>query len=157
MGGYHVIFLPAFQFQYHPTIDLKSDVFSQVWYLEININVQKSLWHFPLAWKSNIASHHYIGIIIGMIASQITSLTIVYSTVYSDADQRKHQSSASLAYVRGIHRRPLNSLHKWPVTRKMFPFDDVMMWCFDFNTTSIWHLYGCCYRVLFHLFLNKIK
>ena len=40
----------------------------------------------------------------GAIASQITSLTIVYSTVYSDADQRKHQSSASLAFVRGIHR-----------------------------------------------------
>ena len=38
------------------------------------------------------------------MASQITSLTIVYSAVYSDADQRKHQSSASLAFVRGIHR-----------------------------------------------------
>ena len=66
------------------------------------------------------------------IASQITSLTIVYSTVYSDADQRKHQSSASLAFVRGIHRWPVNSSHKWPVTRKMFPFDDVIMlpcWC----------------------------
>ena len=38
------------------------------------------------------------------MASQIVSLTVVYSTVYSDADQRKHQSSASLAFVRGIHR-----------------------------------------------------
>ena len=63
----------------------------------------------------------------GTIASQITSLTIVFSTVYLDADQRKHQSSASLAFVRGIHRRPVNSPHKWPVTRKMFPFDDVIM------------------------------
>ena len=44
----------------------------------------------------------------GTIASQITSLTIVYSTFYSDADQRKH-------------------LRHWPVTRKMFPFDDVIM------------------------------
>ena len=61
------------------------------------------------------------------IASQITSLTVVYSTVYSDADQREHESSASLAFVRGIHRGPVNSLHKWPVTRKMFPFDDVIM------------------------------
>ena len=61
------------------------------------------------------------------IASLITSLTIVYLTVYSDADQRKHQSPASLAFVRGIHRRPVNSPHKWPVTRKMFPFDDVIM------------------------------
>ena len=63
----------------------------------------------------------------GAIASQITRLTIVYSTVYSDADQRKHQSSASLAFVRGIHRGPVNSPHKWSVTRKMFPFDDVIM------------------------------
>ena len=70
---------------------------------------------------------HYTDVIMGVIASQITSLTIVYSTVYSDADQRKHQSSASLAFVRGIHRGPVNSLHKWPVTRKMFPFDDDIM------------------------------
>ena len=63
----------------------------------------------------------------GAIASQITSLTIVFSAVYLDTDQRKQQSSASLAFVRGIHRRPVNSPHKWPVTRKMFPFDDVIM------------------------------
>ena len=62
-----------------------------------------------------------------MIASQITSLTSVYSTVYLGADQRKHQSSASLAFVWGIHRRPVNSPHKGPVTRKEFPFDDVIM------------------------------
>ena len=61
------------------------------------------------------------------MASQITSLTIVYSTVYSGADQRKHQSSESLAFVRGIHRGPGNSPHKWPATPKMFPFDDVIM------------------------------
>ena len=67
------------------------------------------------------------------IASQITSLTIVYSTVYSDADQSKHQSSASLAFVRGIHRGPVNSPHKWPVTRKMFPFDDVIMYWHSFT------------------------
>ena len=62
-----------------------------------------------------------------LTASQIASLTIVYSTVYSDADQRVHQSSGSLAFVRGIHRGPVNSPHKGPVTRKMFPFDDVIM------------------------------
>ena len=61
------------------------------------------------------------------MASQITSLTIVYSSVYSGVDQRKHQSSMSLAFVQEIHRWPVNSLHKWPVTRKMFPFDDVIM------------------------------
>ena len=70
---------------------------------------------------------HYSDVIMGTIASQITSLTIVYSTVYSDTDQRKHQSSASLAFVRGIHRGPVNSPHKGPFTRKMFPFDDVII------------------------------
>ena len=50
----------------------------------------------------------YGDVTMGAIASQITSLTIVYSIVYSDADQRKHQSSASLAFVRGIHRGPVN-------------------------------------------------
>ena len=63
---------------------------------------------------------HYSDVIMGTMASQITSLTIVYSTVYSGADQIKHQSSASLAFVRGIHRWWVNSPHKWPVTRKMF-------------------------------------
>ena len=72
----------------------------------------------------------------GAIASQ-TSLVIVYSTVYSDADQSKHQSSASLAFVRGIHRGPVNSPHKWPVTRKMFPFDDViMLWVASMSQTE---------------------
>ena len=60
-------------------------------------------------------------------ASQITSLTTVYSTVYSGADQKEHQSSASLAFVGGIHRSPVNSPHKGPVTRNVFPFDDIIM------------------------------
>ena len=76
---------------------------------------------------SNCAWHHYNDVIMGAIAPQITSITFVFSIVCSDADQRKHQSSASLAFVRGIHRGPVNSPHKWPVTRKMFPFDDVIM------------------------------
>ena len=83
-----------------------------------------------LAWimcRTYMYSRHYGGVLMGAIASQITSLTIVYSTVYSDADQRKHQGSASLAFVWGIHRGPVNSPHKWPVTRNMFPFDDVIM------------------------------
>ena len=76
-------------------------------------------------WRSLF---HYTDVIMDAIASQITSLTIVYSTVCSDADQRKHQSSTSLAFVRGIHRWPVNSLHRWPVTRNMFPFDDVIIY-----------------------------
>ena len=70
---------------------------------------------------------HYNDVKISTMASQITNLTIVYSTVYAGTDQIKHQSSASLACVKGIHRWPVNSPHKGPVTRKIFPFDDVIM------------------------------
>ena len=81
------------------------------------------------------------------MASQITSLTIVYSTVYSGADQRKQQSSASLAFVRGIHRWPVNSPHKWPVTRKCFYLMTVIMLCglIRMNySNSAGHLWKCC-------------
>ena len=70
---------------------------------------------------------HYNDVIVNAMASQITSLTIDFSTVYSGAYQRKLQCSASLAFVREIHRWPVNSPHKGPVTRKGFPFDDVIM------------------------------
>ena len=61
------------------------------------------------------------------MASQITGVSIVYPTICSGEDQRKHQSSASLAFVREIHRWPVNSPHKEPVAEKMLPFDDVIM------------------------------
>ena len=80
---------------------------------------------------------HYNDVIMGAIASQITSLTIVYSIVYSDADQRKHQSSAS--------RGPVNSPHKWPVTRKMFPFADVIMpLCLLVPRSTVKNIYSDC-------------
>ena len=74
------------------------------------------------------------------MASQITSLTIVYSTIHSGADQRSLQSSASLAFVRGIHLWPVNSPHKEPVTRKMFSFDDVIICvvCVFFSRKRVW-------------------
>ena len=81
----------------------------------------------------------YDDVIMDTMASQITSLTIVYSIVYSGIDQRKHESSASLAFVWGINRGPANSPHKGPVTWKMFPFDDVIMWPVIRDTmTVIW-------------------
>ena len=88
------------------------------------------LWCCLGLWKSFVAIWrpcHYNDVIMSTIASQTTSLTIVYSTVYSGADQRKHQGSASLAFVRGIHRWPGNSPHKGLVTRKIFKCDDVIM------------------------------
>ena len=66
-------------------------------------------------------------VIMGTIASQITSLTTVYSTVYSDEDQRKLQISAPPAFVRRLHRGAVNSTYKWPATWKILPFDDVIM------------------------------
>ena len=76
---------------------------------------------------NTMVSQHYGDVIMSTMASQITSVSLVYSTICSNADQRKHESSASLAFVRGIHRWLVNSPHKGPVTRKMFPFDDVIM------------------------------
>ena len=102
-----------------------------------NINVCLENWDF-FWWHCDLFSWwHYGDVIMSTIVSQITSLTIVYSTVYSGADQRKHQSSASLAFVRGIHRRPVNSPHKGPVTRKMFPFDYVIMMSWHGNAFHI--------------------
>ena len=93
-------------------------------------------WHGA---AGHIIGHlHYNDVIMSTLASQITGLTIVYSTVYSVADPRKHQSSASLVFVRGIHRWPVNSPRKGPVTRNMFPFDDVIMW-------ATIYIYAHCY------------
>ena len=76
---------------------------------------------------------HYSDVIMNAMASQMTSgtivyWTVVYSAVYSGADQRTHQSSAPRQdFVRAIQWWRGNSPHKWPVTRKMFPFDGVIM------------------------------
>ena len=100
-----------------------------MWHMYLNLKPSSTwVWYKTRPQPINIdGNHHYGDVIMATIASQITSLTIVYSTVYSDADQRKHQSSTSLAFVWGIHRGPVNSPHKWPVSRKMFPFDNVIM------------------------------
>ena len=72
-------------------------------------------------------SLHYNDAIMSSIASRITSFTIVDSSVYSVTAQRKHQSSASLAFVRGIHRWPVNSPQKRASNAENVPFDDVIM------------------------------
>ena len=77
---------------------------------------------------------YYSDVIMGTMASQITSLTIVYSIVHSGTDQRKHQGSASLGFARGIHR--VNSPHIGPVTWKMFPFDETIMKGFGANVRN---------------------
>ena len=77
-------------------------------------------WNCSLLWTRKYRIH-YSDVIMSAMAYQITSLSIVYSTVCSAVDQRKHQRSASLAFVRGIHRWPMDSPHKGPVTRKYLP------------------------------------
>ena len=87
-----------------------------------------------LLWGETIG--HYNDVIMRPMVSQITSLTIVYPTFYSGSDQ--HQSSASLAFVQGIRRLSVNFPHKGPVTRKLFPFDDVIMWPMVPSTKDRW-------------------
>ena len=108
--------------------------------------VQQSLIYTFFSTKA----WHYSDIIMGMMASQITSLTIVYSTVYSGADERKHQSSASLAFVRRIHLSPVNSPYKGPVMQKKIPFDDVII---KMVKSPCWLMHHPCYTV--HLMMTN--
>ena len=99
---------------------------SEKWLIQFQKFVIWSTW---MKWtdQDNEIVYHYNDVTMSAMASQITSPVIVYSTVHPGADQRKHQSSASLTFVRRIHWWPVNSAHKGQITRKMFPFDDVIM------------------------------
>ena len=94
-------------------------------FIHIFIYVSVVIWYQWIAYPAKI---HNNDVIMSTMASQITSVSIVCSTVCSSADQRKHQSSASLAFVNGIHRWPFDSPHKGPLTRKMSPFHYVTVW-----------------------------
>ena len=130
----------------------------------------------PTASMGNAISRHYNDVIMGTMTSQITGVSIVCLTVCSGEDERKHQSYVSLAYVRGIHQWPVDSLHRGPVTRKMFPFDDVIvkyrrgsrfdvLWCgfWQVDFTHILHDYfisvkmGSVMRGYFHMKLWGVK
>ena len=101
----------------------KSHYFWTGVYMSVNT---KNDFDWSLQWRPNepdgVSNHQFHGCLLNR---------------YSGADQRKHQSSASLAFVWGIHRWPVNSPHKWPVTRKMFPFDDVIVKWIFFNE-NLW-------------------
>ena len=110
----------------------------------LNANVSGNT--FGAGCMNKYLTNYYADVIISTMASHITIVSSVYSIVCSGADQRKHQSSASLAFVRGIHRWPVNSPHKVPVTRKMFPFEYVVME----HTATSW---SCRYAVgIFSIF-----
>ena len=117
----------------------------------------------PIRWHLQhipCRRYHYSDAIMSAMVSQITGISVVYSSVCSDADQRKCQRSASLAFVRGIRRSPEDSPHKGSVTRKMFPFDDVIMITRNFKNFR-WILPFCmksiCYKskVFIGLFLHN--
>ena len=71
------------------------------WHAKITIACMLAHWRLYALGRLEFYKTHYGDVMMGAIASQITSLMIVYSTVYSDANQRKHQSFASLAFVWG--------------------------------------------------------
>ena len=97
-----------------------ANVYVSIPLLEILLNLQTSgLYH--------LNQSHYNSVIMSVMAYQITSLTNVYSTVYSRRRSKKIWKLQSLAFVRGIQRWSVKSPHKGPLTRKMFPFDDVIM------------------------------
>ena len=111
---------------------------------------------------------HYSDVKMSAMASQITSVSIVYSTICSGAEQGKHQSSESLAFVRGIHRA-FPAQHKGPVTRKIFPFDDVIMklhiivalfsdqWISEQSDSVLWKVFLCHYFIMRYFRLTCIR
>ena len=104
--------------------------------------------HIHVAFQSinKPYSWHYDDVTMGAIASQITSLAIVYSAVYSDADQRKHEGSASLAIVWGIHRDRWIPRTKGQLRGKCFHLM-TSSWEFGRSPTR-WYLCYLCFRFL---------
>ena len=95
-----------------------------------------------------MSAEHYSDVIMSSMASQMTGVSILCSTVCSGAHHRKHQSSTLLAFVRGIHRWIVDCPHKGPVTRKMFPYDDVIREYWGNLEYMMASLYGHAFRIL---------
>ena len=98
-----------------------------LWHEIQRIHSDHNKLHLQIQTHPYMWARHYSEVIMSMMVSQINGISIVYSTVCSGADQRKHQSYKSLDFVRGIHQWLVNSPHKGPVTWKMFPFDEDIM------------------------------
>ena len=97
-------------------------------FIELNINTYMYTTKNTPKHKHTAVTEllHYSDVITSAMASKITCASLVCSSVCSGTDLRKHQSSASLAFVRGSHWSPVDSPHKGSVTQKRFPFDDVI-------------------------------
>ena len=115
----------------------KSVSFDDVIMMTSNFHITVPLWEESTGDRK--AECHYNDVTMSAMVSQITPIWAVCSAVCSGAHQRKHQSSASLSLVRGIHRWPVDSPHKGPVTRK----------CYHLMTSSCWEDF------LSHIFYRK--
>ena len=116
---------------FHSYKYVSTEVIGTMVFIAIMLNISQvsviTYISYLLVLSAETIPRHYNDAIMSEVVFEITSLTIVYSTVYSGTDQRKHQSFTSLAFVRGIFQWMVNSPHKEPVMWKMFPFDDVIM------------------------------
>ena len=119
------------------------------WYsVSVSVIIHVISYNIGQCYNNTRLYSNFSDVIISVMFSQITSVTIVYSTVCSGTDQtqRKHQSSASLTFVRGIHWWPVNSPHKGPVTWKRFPFDDIIMYWILLTESIIYASLLCLYQ-----------
>ena len=120
---------PCSQLQiFHQNDNVYILVYSDSTQTATHMNHSCELFFGRLNTEYETPTFHYSDVIMSAMASQITGVSIVCSTDCWGADQRKHQSYASLAFMREIHRGPVNSPQNGPVTRKMFPLDDVIMY-----------------------------
>ena len=103
------------------------------------INIETGMGLQARACTLNHKPTHYCVVIMNAMASQITGVSIVYSTVCADADPKNIKPPRYWPFVRGIHRWPVDSPHKGPVTWKLFPLDDVIMTirCMGYTNVSL--------------------
>ena len=128
-------------------------------------NTQAHVQNTGLTPSNTRRSAHYNDVIMNTMASEITSLTAVHASVYSGADQRKYQSSVSLAFVRGIRRWPVNSPHKGPVMRKFYyvimKSEQITIWCTEaymrHSASMIFFLWTKYEQHEIHFDINKIE
>ena len=129
---------------------LKENISLRLLYSRLSFGSEEMISQSPVnvikQWVSILC--HYTDVIMSAMVSQITCVSIIWSIICSGADERKHPSSASLAFVREIHWWPMDSPHKGPVTRKMYPFGNVIMVLFQ-----IWWIlkYGFSWRIFVNL------
>ena len=108
----------------------------------------KSHWRYGVSnrWQLEYLFNNLLGLIKGW-----------HQSVCSGADQGKYQSAASLAFVSGIHRWPVNSPHQGPITRKMLPFDDVIMLCLQRSSYAKSNSISWCHHALGGLYVSGLK